>query len=422
MTSSVESNSMRENWFDSVLNIVEKAVSDLFDDDPVGKKSTQTDEPLSHGTYSKLESPNSRGQIGRASQKQRQKNQVSKYLTQIPATPQRNLSKKKRKNTRTSHEQRISNSNEKSRTTPVEGGISPQVSHERMPIELAELEIPDDASEVTLPVALRHNLFGIDFTPKKKYDDVTQPELENRRLAMVLERKEKDLSSDATSGEQTVSIDEENSPTAHASAVTKNDTVQLVNAKADERDFPQSLQRGIEVQSARDLEEDLQFSNPCSRDVEEDLQLPTPPSRDLGEHLQFSNATIRILSQPSFEVIHNPKPRVSDKYAPFQAKASDISRKEMRLRCLDKNSSTWIPGVQQETGISSPVRVPTESESEERASSGEAKGALAYTPPVERATIEEQEMPRKSPDVDTSHAMFFPPGKVVVLQPGSLRL
>ena len=433
MASSVDSKSSRENWFDSLLNMVEKAIADLFDDDTVGKKSTQADE----ATTSKLELPIARGFIGRTAQAQRQKNRLSKYLNLIPAKPQTNTPKKRRKTNRALHEKRISHCNEESRQSEGRGTL-PQVPHEVKPFEEAEFEIPDDASEITLPVSLRNNLFGIDFTPKKKFDDVEQPELETRRLAMILERKEKGLPADATSDEQSAPIHEETSPTAHASIFPDNDALK-VYPKTDERDSPQSQQRSFEEQSsARDLGEDLSLSNPCSRDLGEDLrfsnpsprdlgedlQFSNPPSRDLAEHLQFSNATIRILNPPTFEVTNSPKNRTSDKYAPFQAKALDISRKEMKLRCLDKNSSTWIPGTPQETTISSPV-LAQKCESEEISKHDEAKETLAYTPPVadmERATVEQHEQPRQGRNVDASNAMCFPPGKVVVLQPGSLRL
>jgi len=201
------------------------------------KKSTELDDRIGQRTTSKLESLCIRGEKGKTVIKKRQKNKVSNYLNLPPPSPPgspagspaaRSIQRKKIKlqqdGVRLKREEQIF-------CPPCE-----EVIHLKDRLKLygvAEPELPDDASEVTLPVSLRHRLFGIDFTPRIKYDDVTQPELETWRIAG------------------------------------------------------------------------------SSLDVEEN-------------------------------VCDNTKPRLSDKYATYQAKALDMSRKELKLRCLRTTMSKSI--------------------------------------------------------------------------------
>jgi hypothetical protein len=135
---------------------------------------------------------------------------------------------------------------------PTEGEIQPELAEKPKPFDVAELEIPDDASEVTLPVSIRNQLFGIDFSPTKEYDEFTQPELETRPLAILLVKNEeagRELAYRGLftldSGEKCTSINEER--------LESEITPVAQNSKMEERELSQNLHRDVQEQFSRDL-------------------------------------------------------------------------------------------------------------------------------------------------------------------------
>lgn len=195
MASTIESSTitdLRINWLDTILSIFDDGAplddstlrSGEEDWESLGDRrdrnakmeSRQREDPVSRYRAEKARESltSSRKMKIREHEKQNLKNRVSKYLN-TPTPVRKNIQKQKCAVSKGS-----------------QGAFeSANKNQESKPIEVTEIEIPDDASEVTLPTPLQSNFLGWPtFSTQKSYDEITQPELETRRLAKSLLTKE----------------------------------------------------------------------------------------------------------------------------------------------------------------------------------------------------------------------------------------